>query len=240
MKTRTTARFALLAALSTLAVAPSALAYDDGSEVGIEGTADGEAATDEDAGSEDQYVDEGEYCGGDEGSPLGEADMLLGEEDWTGLYHTVGTLLREGRADWQRAQALSYLATAELHMGRPWAAARNFRIAFAVDAEQVSPALHAEHAVALLRSGQNAAAYAEASTFVEGQCQAPESWMVPSCWAAHTVMAASAPDAAASEAAQDRADAVLPQSEELLGQVATYRKLLGYEDGRDDGRVASR
>lgn len=234
MKTDHPVLFTLIAGLSNLFIASAALAYDEGGELHVDGTAD-EAEENE----EEEVVEAGEeeYCGGgDDASPLDSADMLLGDGDWRGLYHEAGTLLREGRADWQRAQALSYLATAQLHMGdRDWAAARNFRLAFAVDAEQVSPGLRAELAIAQLKSGQRAEAHATASAFVQEECAAPAQWLVPSCWAAHSVMAEASDDVAERDAEQAAARAILPRTDDLLAQVADLEGLIG-----KSLRVASR
>ncbi len=232
-------RTVLTVALCSLAVTPVALAFDDGGETHIVGpAADVADAAEEEATEEEEVVDEGDYCGGGEASPLDEADQLLGDQDWRGLYREVGGILRTGRADWQRAQALSYLATAQLHMGRVRPAARNFELAYAVDAEQVAPALRVEQAIAELRNGQRAAARQSAQIFAEQECIAPAQWLVSACWAARTVMAETSDDAVDRGTQAQLAAAFLPQDEERLGQVADYRMLLG--DGLTPPRVAAR
>jgi hypothetical protein len=234
--TRTTAAFAAFSSLAALSVASPAFAYEDASETHLVGPASD--AAEADAEAEEETSDEAEYCGGDEASPLDEADQLLGDQEWMGLYREAGRLLREGRADWQRAQALSYLATAQLHLGRARPAARNFGLAFAVDAEQVAPGLRVEHAIALFRSGQRDEAHATARVFAEQECVAPAAWLVTSCWAARTVMAETTDDGTEGAAQRQMAAAILPQDEARLGQVADFRALLG--EGALEPRVAAR
>ena len=235
----------LLAALSVLSFAPAALAHDDGSHVSPQApTAEvGLGADTADEGVEDsqdegrQEADEGDYCG-DGDYPLMDAEGYLEGQEWKPLYREVGAMLRQGRAGWQRATALSYLATAELHMGRTRPAARNFRLAFALDAESVSPALRAEQAVALLNNGQRAAAFEAASAFVQEQCVAPETWMQSACWAAHTVMARATDDVTVRETEQHAAEAARPHTDELLAEVLDFEALL---DGTTPStRVATR
>lgn len=230
---------ALFTALSSLLLTPVALAFDEGSETTLLGpAADAADPEEEEATEEEEVVDEGDYCGGGEASPLDEADQLLGDQDFRGLYREVGGILRAGRADWQRAQALSYLATAQLHMGRFRPAARNFQLAFAVDAEQVAPALRVEQAIAELRNGQRDAARQSAQLFAEQECIAPAQWLVSACWAARTVMAETTDDAVDRDTQRQLAAAFLPQDEERLGQVADYRALLG--ESLTPTRVAAR
>ena len=229
--------FALLAALSILGFAPAASAHDDGSELRVLGSdpdAEQEATEEEEA---EEYVDEGDYCGDGEPTPLMDAEVLLGDGDYRGLYHEVGTLLRQGRAGWQRPTALSYLATAQLRMGRHRAAARNFALAFRLDADLVSPALRAEQAVALLRSGQRAEALEVARTFVEQECSAPAVWIQAACWSGHEVIARATDDAAVRETEERAAEASRPRTDDLLVEVATFEQLLGEAPTR---RIASR
>lgn len=240
MKTpRTTAAVATLSSLVALCGAPLAFAYEDAGETQLLGPAADAADADAEAeAEEEEYADEGDYCGGGEASPLDEADQFLGDQDWMSLYRESGRVLREGRADWQRAQALSYLATAQLHMGRVRPAARNFGLAFAVDAEQVAPGLRVEHAIALFRNGQRDLAHQTARTFADQECVAPAAWLVTSCWAARTVMAETTDDGAEAAVQRQMAAAILPQDEPRLGQVADFRTLLG--DDVADPRIAAR
>jgi hypothetical protein len=213
-----TTRIALLAALSIITFATDAFASDE--------TTDLEEA-DEVAEEEDVEELEGEeFCGG-EASPLDEADQLLGDRDWMGLYRETSHVLRTGRADWQRAQALSYLATAQLHMGRIRPAARNFALAFRLDPEQVGMSLRVEQAITQYRNGQIAEAHETAKAFAEEHCVAPQAWLVSSCWAARTVMAETADEGLLRATQRELAAAILPEDEARLEEVADFRALIG-------------
>lgn len=230
----------LLALFSVLSFAPAALAHDDGSALRPE-DAPADAAGDEAEAEEDtaqDVADEGDYCGGDEDYPLMDAEGYLEGREWKPLYREVGALLREGRAGWQRAEALSYLATAELHMGRARPAARNFLLAFATDPD-VAPGLRAELAIALLQNRQHEAAFEQASTFVSQWCVAPETWMQASCWAARTVMSRATDDASVREEQLRAAEAVRPHTDDSLAQVLELEELMG-DAAPTATRVASR
>lgn len=112
-----------------------------------------------------------EACGGGPPTVVDTASMAMYDGDYVEARNTLVGALQTGEVDaWQRGMALAVLAEAQLELGQPRAAARNFAQALEVDPEGAGTAARVGLATALFQLGRPGEADEQARTFIEDEC----------------------------------------------------------------------
>ncbi len=176
-------------AVGDAAAAPDAVADDASAE---QGTDDADSEEEEGADSEDEYS--GDFCGGEE-SVLDQAWSTMYDGDPREAERMVRLGLRNGTIEaWATARAHALLGEIALGDGRTRLATVEYRRALRLDAEEAGLGSRVGLAIALLRSGDAAAAVAQAQQ-AAAVCSANTYEDVVTCYGAYHLIGLATTDA---------------------------------------------